>query len=32
MILTDTHIHLYSEDYEDDRDELIENAFKQNIE
>jgi len=32
MILTDTHIHLYSEDYEDDRDELIENAFNQNIE
>lgn len=32
MILTDTHIHLYSEDYEDDRDELIENAFKQHIE
>ena len=32
MILTDTHIHLYSEDYEDDRDELIENAFEQNIE
>ncbi|SKB54103.1 TatD DNase family protein [Salegentibacter holothuriorum] len=32
MTLTDTHIHLYSEDYEDDRDELIENAFKQNIE
>ena len=32
MILTDTHIHLYSEDYEDDRDELIENAYKQNIE
>ena len=32
MILADTHIHLYSEDYEDDRDELIENAFKQNIE
>ncbi|WP_197051684.1 TatD family hydrolase [Salegentibacter sp. Hel_I_6] len=32
MILTDTHIHLYSEDYENDRDELIENAFKQNIE
>ncbi|MBZ9629927.1 TatD family hydrolase [Salegentibacter sp. LM13S] len=32
MILTDTHIHLYSEDYEKDRDELIENAFQQNIE
>ncbi|PRX52158.1 TatD family hydrolase [Salegentibacter salegens] len=32
MILTDTHIHLYSEDYENDRDELIENAFQQNIE
>jgi len=32
MILTDTHIHLYSEDYEDDRDELIENAFKEQIE
>lgn len=32
MILTDTHIHLYSEDYDEDRDELIENAFKQNIE
>ncbi|MBI6120688.1 TatD family hydrolase [Salegentibacter maritimus] len=32
MILTDTHIHLYSEDYEDDRDQLIENAFKQHIE
>ena len=32
MILTDTHIHLYSEDYEDDRDELIENGFKKNIE
>ncbi len=32
MILTDTHIHLYSEDYEKDREELIENAFQQNIE
>ncbi len=32
MILTDTHIHLYSEDYEKDRDKLIENAFQQNIE
>jgi len=32
MILTDTHIHLYSEDYEKDRDEIIENAFQQNIE
>lgn len=32
MILTDTHIHLYSEDYEKDRDELIEKAFQQNIE
>ncbi|WP_289022498.1 TatD family hydrolase [uncultured Salegentibacter sp.] len=32
MILTDTHIHLYSEVYEDDRDQLIENAFKQHIE
>lgn len=32
MILTDTHIHLYSDDYDKDRDELIENAFQQNIE
>ncbi|MBE7639460.1 YchF/TatD family DNA exonuclease [Salegentibacter sp. BLCTC] len=32
MILTDTHIHLYSEVYEDDRGQLIENAFKQHIE
>lgn len=32
MILTDTHIHLYSDDYEKDRGELIENAFQQNIE
>jgi TatD DNase family protein len=32
MILTDTHIHLYSEDYEKDRGKLIEKAFKQNIE
>jgi TatD DNase family protein len=32
MILTDTHIHLYSKDYEKDRDKLIENAFAQNIE
>ncbi|MBZ9728160.1 TatD family hydrolase [Salegentibacter sp. JZCK2] len=32
MILTDTHIHLYSEDYEKDRDELIEKAFQQDIE
>lgn len=32
MILTDTHIHLYSDDYEKDRDELIENAFQQDIE
>lgn len=32
MILTDTHIHLYSEAYEDDREQLIENAFKQHIE
>ncbi|PKD20696.1 hydrolase TatD [Salegentibacter salinarum] len=32
MILTDTHIHLYSEDYEKDREDLIENAFQQNIE
>lgn len=26
MILTDTHIHLYSEDFKEDREELIKNA------
>jgi len=31
MIITDTHIHLYSEDYDKDREELIENAFQQKV-
>ncbi len=31
MILTDTHIHLYSEDYNEDRESLIQEAFQKNI-
>lgn len=31
MTITDTHIHLYSEDYDEDREELIANAFQQKI-
>ncbi len=31
MIFTDTHIHLYSEDYNEDREKLIKEAFQQNI-
>ncbi|SFN52906.1 TatD family hydrolase [Salegentibacter flavus] len=31
MILTDTHIHLYSEDFQKDQKELIEEAFENDI-
>lgn len=31
MILTDTHIHLYSEDFQEDQKELIEEAIESNI-
>ncbi|WP_372919993.1 TatD family hydrolase [Salegentibacter sp.] len=31
MILTDTHIHLYSEDFQEDQKELIEEAIQSNI-
>lgn len=31
MILTDTHTHLYSEAFDEDRDEVIQNALQQNI-
>lgn len=31
MILTDTHIHLYSENFEEDRDQLIKEAIDKNI-
>ena len=31
MILTDTHTHLYLEDYNDDRDEVINNALNQGV-
>lgn len=31
MILTDTHIHLYSENFEEDRDQLIEEAMENDI-
>ncbi|HEY9185059.1 MAG TPA: TatD family hydrolase [Salegentibacter sp.] len=31
MILTDTHIHLYSEDFQQDQKALIEEAFENNI-
>lgn len=31
MIFTDTHIHLYSEDFQEDRDEVIEKALKRGI-
>lgn len=31
MIFTDTHIHLYSEDFQEDRDEVIEKALKKGI-
>ena len=32
MILTDTHIHLYSEDFQEDQKELIEEAIENDIE
>ncbi|MDX1543459.1 MAG: TatD family hydrolase [Christiangramia sp.] len=31
MIITDTHTHLYSEAFDDDRDEVIEKAIQNNI-
>jgi len=31
MILTDTHTHLYSEDFDNDRDEMIQRALAANI-
>ncbi|ULC59468.1 TatD family hydrolase [Flaviramulus sp. BrNp1-15] len=31
MIITDTHTHLYSEAFDDDRDEMIKRAIKQGI-
>jgi TatD DNase family protein len=31
MIITDTHTHLYSEAFEEDRDEMIERAIAQNV-
>ena len=31
MILTDTHTHLYSEAFDDDRDKVMQNAFQENI-
>ena len=32
MILTDTHTHLYSEAFDEDRDEVIQNAIKNGVE
>ena len=31
MIITDTHTHLYSEAFDEDRDEMIKRAIKQNV-
>ena len=31
MIITDTHTHLYSEAFDDDRNEMIQRAIKQNV-
>ncbi len=31
MIITDTHTHLYSEAFDDDRDEMIQRALAENI-
>ncbi|MFD2915038.1 TatD family hydrolase [Psychroserpens luteus] len=31
MIITDTHTHLYSDAFDDDRDEMIERAISQNV-
>ena len=31
MIITDTHTHLYSEAFDDDRDKMMQRAFKSNI-
>lgn len=31
MILTDTHTHLYSEQFDDDREEIVQNAIAKNI-
>ena len=31
MVLTDTHTHLYSDAFDDDRDEIMQRAFQQNI-
>ena len=31
MIITDTHTHLYSEAFDDDRDEMMQRAFKANV-
>ena len=31
MILTDTHTHLYSEEFENDRNQMIQNAFKNDV-
>ncbi|MFT6748330.1 MAG: TatD DNase family protein [Flavobacterium sp.] len=31
MILTDTHTHLYSEEFENDRNQMIQNAFKNGV-
>lgn len=31
MILTDTHIHLYSEDFKEDRDEVISEAMEEGV-
>ena len=31
MILTDTHTHLYSEAFDDDRDAMIKNAMEKGV-
>ena len=31
MILTDTHTHLYSEEFKDDREEIIQNALREGV-
>ncbi|MFT5243301.1 MAG: TatD DNase family protein, partial [Psychroserpens sp.] len=31
MIITDTHTHLYSDAFDDDRSQMIERALSQNV-
>ena len=31
MILTDTHTHLYAEQFDDDRDEMMQRALNANV-